>query len=375
MRLIVALALIPLAPRGALADDWATFHGDAQRSGVTAEVLARPQLAEAWAVKLDDESVDASPAVVAGRVYVGTATGKVCCLIAESGQVVWSVRVGGAITSSPAVADGRVFLGSGDRCLYALAADSGKLLWRVRTRGVVFASPLVVGPRVLVGSADGYFRCVSAATGAPVWRTGERGEISASAAAADGVVYYGDEAGGLVARSLDDGKLVWSARVEGSIIAAACVAGTRLIVPVMSRTALSPPNTNCVTVCDRASGAVLWTVTQQSSVLHTPVTDESNVYFATVSGYLSETELVARRLTDGAPVWKLPLGGVADSSPLRAGPWLVLGNHDGSLYVVDAQRGQVLQSLRLGAKMFSSPAVSGGRVFIGAQDGKLHCLK
>jgi outer membrane protein assembly factor BamB len=240
---------------------------------------------------------------------------------------------------------------------------------------VVFASPLVVDSNVLVGSADGDFRCVSAASGTVLWRTREQGEISASAAAADGVVYYGDEAGSLVARSLSDGKLVWSTRVDGSIIAAACVAGTRLVVPVMSRTALAPPDTNCLTVCDRASGAVLWTVTQQSSVLHTPVADEDNVYFATVSGYLSDTELMARRLTDGAPVWKLRLGGVADSSPVRAGKWLLFGNHDGSVYVVDASRGQVLHSLSLGAKVFSSPAVSGGMVFVGAQDGKLHCLR
>ena len=112
-----------------------------------------------------------------------------------------------------------------------------------------------------------------------------------------------------------------------------------------------------------------------SSVMHTPVCDGTNVYFATVSGYLSDTELLALRLDDGTEVWKKRLGGVANSSPLLAGDMLLFGNHDGSFYAVDKTTGTIAQTLPLEGKMFSSPALSNGSIYIGVQGGTVVCLK
>lgn len=367
---VVACALVT----GGWAEDWPTFHRDPARTGVSAEAPLTPNLKITWATAVDSESVDASPAVVQGRVYVGTALGKVVCLAADSGQKLWEAQTGGAVVSSPAVAEGKVFVGSGDRCLYAFDTQTGKQLWRVRTRQPVVAPPLYLEGLVYFGSMDGSFRCVRAADGTEVWRAGDQGAVSAAAAACDGLVYYGDETGNIIARSVADGKLSWSSKVSGGIVAAPLVAGDRLIIPVMSGTALSPPPTKCLLVLDRLTGTELWSLTKGSSVLHPPVTDGDLVYFAIVSGYLSDTELLAYRLSTGDEVWKQRLPAVADSSPLLSGQYLLFGNHDGSFHVINKADGTSAQALRLGAKMFSSPALSNGRVYIGAQDGKVYCL-
>ena len=359
----------------AWAEDWPTLHRDAARSGVSAEAFSPASLQVAWSVSVDEESVDASPAVVGGQVYVGTATGSVVCLKAADGAVVWRAQTGGAVMSSPTVAEGRVFVGSADRCLYAFGAADGKMLWRVRTRSSVVASPLCLDGRVYCGSMDGTFRCLRAADGTEVWRTKEQGPVSAAAAAVGDLVYYGDEVGNIVARSAAEGKLAWSMKVEGGIVAGPCVIGERLLVPVMSPTALSPPKIRCLLGLDPRTGNQLWAVEKGSSVLHTPTADAENVYFATVSGYLSDMELFACRLTDGAEVWKQRLGGVADSSPVLAGDYLLFGLHDASFYLVRRADGSVAQALPLEGKMFSSPAVSNGSVYIGAQGGKVYCLR
>jgi outer membrane protein assembly factor BamB len=374
MRRFNWLIVVLLAAGTVGAEDWPTFHRDNSRSGIGAEALAGLP-SSAWATALDPESVDASPAVVGGRVYAGTAGGSICALSADTGAVVWRTSLGGAVVSSPSVAGGLVVAGSADRCVYALDAVDGKVRWRVRTRGPVVSSPLVVNDLVYCGSMDGRFRCLRLATGETVWQTTEGGGISGAAAEAEGIVYYGDEAGHLLARRAADGKLVWGQQVQGLVVASPVVRGNMLIVPVMSATALSPPKTDCLMVCDRATGRQIWAHSKQSSVLHTPVADDTYVYFATVSGYLSDTELWACRLTDGLVLWKIRLAGVADSSPLLTGTWLVFGNHDGNLYLVDKATGRVGGTVPVGAKMHSSPALSGGRLFIGAQDGKLHCLR
>lgn len=375
LRSVAALGLLCVLLSPAMPQDWPTFHGDVARSGVAEGALTSGQLSVAWSLKLDDESVDSSPAVAGGRVYVGTATGRVVCVTAEKGEKVWEAQTSGAVVSSPAVADGRVFVGSVDRCIYAFSAAEGKLLWRVRTRRPVVASPLHMGGRIYIGSGDGVFRCLDAGTGRTVWEAKEQAEISATAAAADGNVFYGDEAGRFVARTCGDGKLSWSVQLEGSIVAAPLVSAGKVIVPVMSRTALSPPPTPCLTVLEAATGKQVWVLTRGSSVLHTPVADQQNVYFVTVSGYLSDTELLAHRLSDGTEVWKKRIGGVVDSSPVLAGQQIMFGAHDCNFYVVDKADANVAQALPLQAKVFSSPAISNGAVYVGAQDGKLYCLR
>lgn len=358
----------------ASAEDWPTFRRNAARTGISSEPWTKTALQVAWASQVDPESVDASPAVVGNRLYAGTASGLAICLSVADGSVIWKAQTGGAIMSSPAVADGRAFMGSVDRCLYAFDASDGKRLWRVRTRGAVVAPPLVLGDRVYCGSMDGTFRCLNAADGAELWRV-SGGPVSGAAASAGDLVYYGDERGSIFGRSCSDGQAAWEMTVPGGIVASPVVVADRLLVPVMSPTALSPPNIKCLLALDARTGVEAWSLTKASSVVHTPISDGTNVYFATVSGYLSDTELLALRLSDGLEVWKRRLGGVADSSPALAGDMLLFGNHDSNFYMVSREDGAVVQSLPLGGKMFSSPAISDGSVYVGLQGGRVVCLK
>ncbi|RLC83359.1 MAG: hypothetical protein DRJ03_17410, partial [Chloroflexi bacterium] len=73
--------------------------------------------------------------------------------------------------SAPAVVDGRLYIGSNDGNLYALDAATGGELWRVVTGGPVVSSPAVAGGRVYFGSEYLAARCVNATTGALIWDT------------------------------------------------------------------------------------------------------------------------------------------------------------------------------------------------------------
>jgi len=89
-----------------------------------------------WLYQGSDAISYSSPALSCGYVYVGTlgdmmmVYGKVICLNASTGALVWSYRTGGDVCSSPVVSEGRVYVGSYfDYRVYCLDAATGAWVW------------------------------------------------------------------------------------------------------------------------------------------------------------------------------------------------------------------------------------------------------
>lgn len=51
-----------------------------------------------------------------------------------------------------------------------------------------------------------------------------------------------------------------------------------------------------------------------------------------------------------------------------------MGSNDGRLYVLDLNKGTKIWEFNAGAPLSASPAIGGGRLVIGAQDGKVYCF-
>jgi outer membrane protein assembly factor BamB len=79
------------------------------------------------------DSVLTPPAIVNGKVFVGTIQGEVYCLSAGEGEVLWRVCLGEPLAFQPAVAQGRIHVATSVGTLYGLetgdARDDGWLMW------------------------------------------------------------------------------------------------------------------------------------------------------------------------------------------------------------------------------------------------------
>lgn len=73
-------------------------------------------------------------------------------------------------------------------------------------------------------------------------------------------------------------------------------------------------------------------------------------------------------------IWTCSTGGIIYSSPAVAGGKVYIGSLDGKVYAVDAETGAPLWNFTTGNWIGSSPAVDGGRVFVSSCDGKLYAL-
>ncbi len=159
-----------------------------------------------------DGRIRGTPAVANGKVYVGSYDGRLYAFDVATGKRLWRFDTEGvklnsgdfgydrrSLQSSPAVANGIVFVGARDGFLYAVDAATGAERWRFDYKiPWIIASPAVADGIVYVGNSDAHImQALDAATGAEKWRTQTNTIVWSSAALTDKYIYYGDGAGRL----------------------------------------------------------------------------------------------------------------------------------------------------------------------------------
>jgi outer membrane protein assembly factor BamB len=168
--------------------DWPQYLHDPQHSSVSPATAFTPSnaasVSQAWhwqppVVSGEPAPVlDASPTVVAGRVYIGAQSGGFYALNETTGAVVWSRQLDtrpqvtcrplgitstAAVLPDPVAGTSTVYV-SGARYLYALSAATGALSWQTEIGPPAgstpdayynWSSPTVIGGRIYVGLASG----------------------------------------------------------------------------------------------------------------------------------------------------------------------------------------------------------------------------
>jgi eukaryotic-like serine/threonine-protein kinase len=183
--------------------------------------------------------VRSSPAIADGRVYVGSYDGRVYSFDVATGAERWRFDTEGttlksgsygfdrrSIQSSPAVMNGVVYIGARDGFLYAIDAASGKQRWRYDHKvSWIITSPAVSKGVIYAGSSDAHFLQALDATGKELWRFASDVPVWSSPSVAGDVVYVGDGAGRLHAVDRATGKEQWFFRSGSQVYSSPAIAG------------------------------------------------------------------------------------------------------------------------------------------------------
>ena len=162
--LAIILFMLLGAARGASAADWPQFMHDAARTGDADDEVLKLPLGLLAQVRLED-AVTTSPAVVGGKVYVVDQMGTAYCIDPRAGRVLWKKnpdgeKAMGANTSSPCVAGGRVCYGTTAGSFHILDARDGKVVKTIPLGWPVIASPVYANDSIYVQTLGGVVHCL-----------------------------------------------------------------------------------------------------------------------------------------------------------------------------------------------------------------------
>ena len=149
----------------------------------------------------DRRTIQSSPAIADGRVYVGARDGFLYALDLATGAFAWKFdHQVSWVNTSPAVEQGRVYAGSSDRAfIQAVDATTGREIWRRQT-ALTWASAAVSGDLVYSPDGGGRITVLDKATGAVRWRwAGAGGGVFSSPVIADGCLFVGTDDGAVYA--------------------------------------------------------------------------------------------------------------------------------------------------------------------------------
>jgi outer membrane protein assembly factor BamB len=364
--------------------DWPLFHANPQHTGVATDVLP-PSLRLAWSHRTPGTILTSSPAIVDGRVYVGTRDENgtehngVRAVDFATGRRLWRFKTEAQVQASPAVSDGLVFASTVRGTLYALEAATGVKRWE-RTvggeevnRGWMYFSPTAsdgVVYQAYTTADGGGVLALDAATGTERWNSRPASfnnwMSEGSAVVQDGRVYVIGQNGWVFALDTASGALLWSQRPAGGWVhSMPSVAEGRLFAGFQH---------GILVALDAITGAELWRYTSTdptyifgNAIGSSPAVDGDTVFMGFHDG-----NVTALDAQTGTPRWSHRTGGGIISSPAVSGDTVYVGSNDGHLYAFEKASGNLRWRYEIGAWVASSPAVSGTGLVVGAFDGNLY---
>ena len=345
--------------------DWPMFGGGPAHLGRAAGTLG-DRLELAWASKTSGP-IKSSPAIVEGRVFVGSSDANVYALDLETGRRIWSCKTGDAVEAPVCVVGGAAYVGALDGWLYALDCNDGSLHWKYQTGGQIAGGANWVrspqGDRVwiVVGSHDGSVHCVDSQSGQSVWTYKTDNYVNGLPAVAEGRCVIGGCDARVHVISAADGNGVTTIDSNSYIAASPAVHEGQVYVGNYDGVFLK---------ADIGRGEVVWRhPVPDGPILTSPALGDGVVIFGA-----RDKHVHCLRQQDGQVVWTFEALDNVDSSPAICNGKVVFGSDDGRLYMVRVTDGSLVWSYQVGKPIASSPAIAFGVVVVGCDDGSVYAF-
>lgn len=376
-----------------LSGEWANLGGNAAHSALvdTASNLAAVAPTLVWSQNVGSNIYMCSPVVGDGRVFIATQDDDnllkchVSAFDAATGRALWSHQLSNSVKGSIVYDQGMVIVADGAHHVYAIDGATGKVRWEHQLAGFILPinlHGLAVADGVVYAGQGGSFTAIDVRTGKIVWKNkswgGGEGSTS-TATVGGGVVIASGHWNGLFAHDTQDGSLRWKLSDSDTRFrdGSATFYDGNFYLASTSGLFLINPQSGDILKTAKIDGVTF-------NAASAPVVTPRAVIVATSDrGVAAFDRLTFKRLwnysTSPAIFYSVPYSQdyqcSVETSPVLVGKTLVFGASDGYLYGIDPTTGQYKWRRRIGAPIFSSPAISGDALYTADFAGNLYCFK
>ncbi|UCH88643.1 MAG: PQQ-binding-like beta-propeller repeat protein [Thermoplasmata archaeon] len=335
-------------------DTWAMFRYNASKWGFTPGEKGPDTNNVLWTFNTTNSNtgngVYSSPAIVNGKVYIGSGGGKLFCLDLYTGAHYWNYSTGPfhGMACSPAVVNNKVFFGNDFvPQLFCLDATSGKKLWNFTIGGGlmrgIYSSPTVTGGRVYFGTDK--------------WNDN------------DDRIYCLPENDPDGDGNITMSEIIWKFDAPDKVWSSPAVVGDKVYIGMGDANNAGNNKFYCLYA---SNGSVAWTYPKTGNVkdvLSAPAVVDGKVYFGA-----KDKNVYCLYASNGTKIWEYTTGAEIWSSPALAYGRVFIGSTDDKLYCLNATTGQKIWDYTTGDVILSSPTVADRKVYVGSADGKVYCF-
>jgi len=208
---------------------------------------------------------------------------------------------------------------------------------------------------VVIDQSAGALHCLDLASGKLLWKTEGVERCDGSPGVGNGRIVFGSCLAALHVYSAEDGKPLRDIEIGGDaqVAGGAAIAGNLVFAGVRSGSLIC---------ADAEAGDIVWSSAEsKEQSFSTPAVTDDKVIYSSDNGFVYTVTRAAGRL-----LWSFNAGGLP-TSPVVAKDKVAVSS-DGVLYLLSLEDGRKLWSQEVSDDI-SSPALIGGLLVVGADDG------
>jgi outer membrane protein assembly factor BamB len=221
---------------------------------------------------------------------------------------------------------------------------------------------VAVSDRVLIGSYDEHLYCLSTRDGSLLWKFKTNGPVHSTPSISDGMAFIAGCDEVFRAIRISNGKEVFNVS-SGSYTGAS---------PALRfGAAFYGTFDNEVLSVNLEKREIMWRYEHPQRKFPFYSSAAVSTTRVVVGG---RDKMVHGLSLAGKGLWTFATRARVESSPAIAGDRVFVGSNDGRFYVLSLSDGTKLWEFDAGAALSASPAIANGRIVIGSQDGRLYCF-
>ena len=327
-------------------------------------------------------NVTPSPLFYESNIYIADDTGTIH-KINENGKLIWKKNIYKKIHKkiykriSLTIYENNIYVSDNIGFIYSVNLESGELIW-IKNHGIPLKSKIkVYKEKIFLINQDNRILALSSKDGSLVWDLRsitsfiKSKNLLSLAISTDGFIVASSSSGELIKLNSVNGQVLWALNSLSSISSNEADFFTSSDVVLFKSNVLFSTQSSMISY-DLKSGLINWE--KQINSLEIPIVDRNNIFFVTENGFFVILKADTGKLIFSSNI----LINLKKKNQKTTITGFIMGSGkiyavtaNGYLITVSASSGVFEHSQKIGGRIFGSPIISNGKLFILTENSRI----